>query len=73
MLDDEWLPERRALGDRIRAARIDRDLTQEQLLLTAGVSRSVYQEIESGQGNPRLTTLLRLASALNMHVADLLH
>lgn len=71
--DDAWLLEqRRAIGNRIRAARIDQNMTQEELLLAVPVSRSVYQGIESGQGNPTITTLLRIARALRVHISELL-
>ncbi|MFF1684559.1 helix-turn-helix domain-containing protein [Streptomyces sp. NPDC058254] len=72
--DDAWLlAERHAIGDRIRAARLDRDLTQERVYLAVPLSRSVYQQIESGHGNPTISTLLRIARVLNVHVTDLLH
>lgn len=71
--DDAWLlSERRAIGNRIRAARLDRNLTQEEVLLAIPISRSVYQGIESGQGNPTITTLLRIARVLRVHISELL-
>ncbi|WP_306317175.1 MULTISPECIES: helix-turn-helix domain-containing protein [unclassified Streptomyces] len=71
--DDAWLlAERRAIGDRIRAIRLDLNLTQEQVFLAVPVSRSVYQGIESGHGNPTIATLLRIARVLHVHVTDLL-
>lgn len=71
--DDAWLlEERRAIGNRIRAMRLDRNLTQEQVFLAVPVSRSVYQEIESGQGNPTISTLLRISRVLRVHVTELL-
>src|SRR4051794_38439806 len=55
--DDDWLlRERRAIGDRIRVRRIRQNLTQERVHLAAGISRSVYQDTESGHGNPTINT-----------------
>ncbi|MFJ9038037.1 helix-turn-helix domain-containing protein [Streptomyces sp. NPDC102406] len=72
--DDAWLLEkRRAIGNRIRAARMDQGLTQEKIFLAVPLSRSVYQEIESGQGNPRVTTLYRIARVLRVPITDLLN
>lgn len=71
--DNDWLDhERRALGDRIRIARLHRDLTQERVYLAAGVSRATLQKIEAGTTDARFSTLLRIARVLGMHVADLL-
>lgn len=71
--DDDWLlAERRAIGDRIRAARVDRSLTQEAVFLATPMSRSAYQEIESGQADAKIGTLLRIARVLHVHVTDLL-
>lgn len=71
--DEAWLQaERRAVGNRIRTARLDRGLTQEEVLLAVPLSRSVYQEIETGIGNPTISTLLRIARALRVPITDLL-
>lgn len=71
--DDQWLlAERRAIGDRIRIARLHRDMTQERLYLAAGVSRYALQTIEAGTSDAQLSTLMRIARALGIHPADLL-
>lgn len=70
--DDAWLYERsRVLGDRIRAIRRARKISQEQLHLRAGVSRDVLQKIESGRQNPTFFTLLRIARVLDVPLSDL--
>jgi len=56
----------RALGERIAAARLDRNLTQRELAQRAGVSRIVVQRLESGQA----ITTANLVRALR--VLDLL-
>ncbi|WP_282790968.1 helix-turn-helix transcriptional regulator [Streptomyces sp. CC224B] len=71
--DHAWLlRERRAIGARLRDARMHRNLTQEEVYLRVPVSRSVYQDIESGQGNPTINTLLRITRVLGMHITDLI-
>lgn len=71
--DSSWLDaERRAIGDRIRIARLSRDLTQERVYLAAGIGRATFQNIEAGISDARITTLLRITRVLGMHVADLL-
>lgn len=70
--DDAWLLEHsRVLGDRIRAARKRRRISQEHLHLHAGISRNVLQLIESGRHNPTYFTLLRIARVLDVPLADL--
>lgn len=71
--DDDWLrQERRRIGARIRAARMDHNKTQEQVFLAIPLTRSFYQEIEAGQANPSLDTLLRIARAIGVTISDLL-
>jgi len=71
--DDAWLLERRrAIGDRIRVERLRQNRTQESVFLAARVSRTAYQEIEAGRADARVSTLLRIAHVLGVHVADLL-
>jgi transcriptional regulator with XRE-family HTH domain len=71
--DDEWLlHERRRIGQRIRETRMERNLTQEQVFLEAPVSRAFYQQIEAGEANPSLSTLLRIARVIGVSISDLL-
>lgn len=70
--DDSLSSDLRAIGDRIRVARLRRNRTQESVFLAAGVARSTYQEIEAGSADARIGTLIRIARALGVHVIDLL-
>ncbi|MGW4784255.1 helix-turn-helix domain-containing protein [Streptomyces sp. NPDC004230] len=71
--DDDWLlRERGRIGRRIRDVRTDNNLTQEQVFLGAGLSRSFYQQIEGGLANPSLETLLRIARVIGVPIAELL-
>lgn len=68
----DWvLTRRRAVGDRIRTVRLDRDLTQERLAELAGLDRQSVNRIEVGVASPRLDSLLRIADALDVSVAAL--
>lgn len=71
--DDAWLlQERRAIGDRIRVERLRQNRTQESVFLAAQMGRKTFQDIEAGNTDARIGTLLRIARVLGVHVADLL-
>lgn len=59
------------LGDRLRALRIARGLTQEALGAAAGVKAETLSRLETGQRSPDLLTLANLAAALACTVRDL--
>lgn len=65
---DQLIERRRAFGNRLRTARREAGLTQEQLAERAGIDRAAYSEIERGQRDARLSTLLRIESALRAHL-----
>ncbi|MEE4598200.1 helix-turn-helix transcriptional regulator [Streptomyces sp. DSM 41524] len=68
----DWvIARRRAVGDRIRVARLDRNFTQERLAERAGVDRQAINRIEQGHQSPKLDTLLLLADALGMPLSAL--
>lgn len=58
-------------GRTIRRARRDRDLSQEALAARAGLSAKHVGEIERGNKDPRLTTVLKLAEALELRSGEL--
>lgn len=71
--DDDWLlRERQRIGKCIRDARIDRNLTQEQVFLAVPLNRSHYQQIEAGTANPTLDVLLRIAWVIGVPIDVLL-
>lgn len=71
--EPDWSAYRRALGDRLRAARLQANLTQEALAEKAGVSRDTVQRVERGAPeDPRLSAVWRLARALGLPPGDLL-
>jgi putative transcriptional regulator len=59
------------LGTRLRVARAERDLSQEQLARAAGVSRQTISSIETGQYCPSTVLALHLARILGERFEDL--
>jgi transcriptional regulator with XRE-family HTH domain len=59
------------VGARVRLIRRKRNLSQEQLAHQAGVTRVFMGEIERGETNPTVTTLLALAAALRVEVGEM--
>ena len=47
------------------SAREERNMTQQQLAEATGINQRVISRIESGNSNPTVKTLLRLAKGLN--------
>jgi transcriptional regulator with XRE-family HTH domain len=64
-------PELVALGRRLRQMRRARELSQEALAAAAGVHPKHLSEIERANKDPRATTVVRLADALGVTVAEL--
>ncbi|MGH7181715.1 MAG: helix-turn-helix domain-containing protein [Nitrospiraceae bacterium] len=60
------------LGKQLQRLRTSRGLTQEQLAVNVGLSRTFVTRLELGQYNTTLSTLVRLAKALRVSVPDLL-
>ncbi|MCR8943944.1 helix-turn-helix domain-containing protein [Streptomyces sp. OUCMDZ-4982] len=68
----EWvLARRRVLGDRIRAARTARAMSQERLGELGGADRQTVNRIEQGHHATRIDTLFRIADALGVPLSDL--
>lgn len=74
--------EARRLGAAVRRLRVERELSQETLAFTAGVTKNTLQLLEAGRAsgrkdaegpsNPRLSTLAGLAAVLKVSVSELL-
>ncbi|MCS7069331.1 MAG: helix-turn-helix domain-containing protein [Meiothermus sp.] len=60
-----------SLGRLIRKTRRARDLTQSQVAEMAGVSRSLVAVIETGLGEPSLSTLKKIAQVLDISMSEL--
>lgn len=57
---------RQAMGSRVRAERLERRWTLDQLAEAAAVSRRLLVSVEQGEANPSIGTLLRLSDALGV-------
>lgn len=62
----------RDLGSNIRAKRIDRGLTQDQLAAFAGMTRASIANIERGEQTPGLYRLLLICTGLDSELAEVL-
>ena len=62
----------KAIGKRIKIARIGLDLTQEQLADKVSLSPTHMSNVETGTTKVSLTTIVKIANALGVTVDDLL-
>jgi transcriptional regulator with XRE-family HTH domain len=60
------------LGENLRAARQRLELTQEQVAERSGVHATEVSRIEAGKRDPKVSTLRRLAKAVEMPPGRLL-
>jgi transcriptional regulator with XRE-family HTH domain len=59
------------LPDRLKYMRERRNMTQAELASKSGVSQSTIAQIESGKKDPSLSTIKKVAEALDVHIAVL--
>lgn len=64
--------DKRALGSRIRSRRTECGISQRQLALMTGTSRSYLWKIETGTADVGIDVLIRIAQALDVKVRDLI-
>ena len=64
--------ETRSLGYRIRQLREDKNVSQRQLALMTGTSRSYLWKLEGGKADVGIDVLCRIARALDVKVRDLI-
>lgn len=64
--------EKRSLGYRIRQLREDKNVSQRQLALMTGTSRSYLWKLEGGKADVGIDVLCRIARALGVKVRDLI-
>ena len=60
------------LGRRIRLIRNEQRRTQDEIAFACGFTKSLLSKIESGKTMPAVATLMKIANALGVKVADLL-
>jgi transcriptional regulator with XRE-family HTH domain len=61
------------LGEHVRRLRLERGLTLEEISAKSGCSVGSLSQLERGKGNPAFFTLAKIAHALEVPVARLLH
>ncbi|MDV9194299.1 helix-turn-helix domain-containing protein [Streptomyces sp. Wh19] len=71
MPPDRVLARRRAIGDRIRSARVHANLTQEAISLRTDIRIATISEIEQGRRAALIDTLIVIADAIGVPLADL--
>ena len=59
------------MNERMRAARVAKELSQAELARAVGVSRQTVNMIESGGYNPTLELCIRICRALGLTLNDL--
>lgn len=62
---------RKLVGENVKAARLARDITQEELAERSGFSQQYLSGLERGQRNPTIVSLYELAQALEVDVLTL--
>lgn len=60
-------------GKRLRAFRKESGMTQNELEFDAGISKNQVGNIERGEVNPSLTTIINLAKSLKISPSDLIN
>jgi transcriptional regulator with XRE-family HTH domain len=60
-----------AFGQALRVFRLSAGLSQEQLGLESGVQRNFISLIETGHSQPTISTIFKLAAALNIRPSEL--
>jgi transcriptional regulator with XRE-family HTH domain len=64
-------PRQREFGDRVRSRRQALGISQEELAHRAGINRTYIGSLESGERNPSLDNIARLARGLGCDAAEL--
>jgi DNA adenine methylase len=62
---------RDTLGRRVRELRLSLKMTQRDLAEDAGIRQALISQIERGEANPTLDSILRIAAALEVSFAEL--
>src|ERR1700679_1153422 len=64
-------PYAKAVGARVRKLRKERDFTFDAFVEETGLGRGYIRELGRGMGVPTITSLAKVAAALELTVADL--
>lgn len=71
-LEDMALKLSEIVGNNIRQLRVERGMTLGQLAKEAKVSKSILAEIEKGNSNPTVNTIMKLSKGLNVSYTRLM-
>lgn len=69
--DSQVLAIRRGVGEQIRRVRLHHNLSQLDVCGRSGIDVATYSRIENGHSSPHLDTLIRIALAIGVDLADL--
>jgi transcriptional regulator with XRE-family HTH domain len=69
--DDRVIARRRAVGEQIRRVRLHHNLSQRDVCERTGIDIATYSRIEQGHSSPLLDTLIRIADAIGVPLAEL--
>ena len=69
--DERVIVRRRQVGAQIRRVREQHDLTQQDVCERSGIDIATYSRIEQGHASPLLDTLIRIADAIGVELAEL--
>lgn len=56
----------------LKEIRLSKKLTQEEVARKADLTYKAYWSIEAGQADPKLSTIVKISSALNISVEELI-
>lgn len=71
MENERYINELRELGKRIRSLRLALDITQLDMEVRSGINNADISRIENGQKNIEFYTIVKLAEALEVDLAEL--
>jgi len=60
------------IGDKLKVARLEKNLTQLEVAKKAGINGNYYAKVERGEASLSVITLLKLVTALELKSSDLL-
>jgi len=59
------------IGENIKKIRTTKGLSQKEVTISSGLDSAQYSRIENGKTDPSVTTLERIAKAMNVSLAEL--
>lgn len=69
LIEDDFM----TIGERIKEIRTEKGLTQKELSEKSGVSYQMIGQYEKSDSNLQISTLLKIANALNVKITDIIY